>query len=216
MVKENPPSGHRYNPWHHTHLVISLLPPDPSLRLAGLFHDVGKVYPTYKEEGHSKRSAEIMEKVLSSWAIDKKIRKKAVAIVEHHSFHTQALLSSPGKRRRFLSEVGNLYKDLLLFRKADRYAQGWGKGDDDLQELKELLKNHEKETFPRKPSELPVDREALLTRLKVPLKRRKEFLLSLWEWVLEDPEKRNEPKKIEEEGRTIRETLSQGKESPLV
>jgi len=157
-----------------------------------------------------------MEKVLSSWAIDKKIRKKAVAIVEHHSFHTQALLSLPGKRRRFLSEVGNLYKDLLLFRKADRYAQGWGKGDDDLQELKELLKNHEKETFPRKPSELPVDREALLTRLKVPLKKRKEFLLSLWEWVLEDPEKRNEPKKIEEEGRRIRETLSQGKESPLV
>ena len=62
---------HIYDVWNHTKTVLKNSKPDKEIRLALLLHDIGKPHSYQDDEkgirhfkGHSKKSAEISEKIL--------------------------------------------------------------------------------------------------------------------------------------------------------
>lgn len=203
MSKTPPPPGHTFDPWTHSTFLLDRLPLNLPLRLGALFHDAGKVLPPGGFPEHERRSARYAEEVLSRWAVPRKEKERALKIIEGHSFSARNLLANPALLRAFYARHRPYLEDLLLFRKADRYASGSAKGYQDLIALKEALLHLSGEDFPFKPSDLRVDRKSLLEELKIPPAKRKIFLEALWLWVLEDPQGRNHPSVIEGKAREL-------------
>ena len=82
---------HCLDAWGHTAAVVSSAPPEPALRWAALFHDLGKpacfapgpdgVGHFY---GHAAKSRELAGAIMSRLKFDKATRDRALFLVEHH------------------------------------------------------------------------------------------------------------------------------------
>ncbi len=82
---------HKYDVLEHTCKVIDEIPPIPALRLAALFHDVGKPSVFSLDEngeghffGHAHKSTEIAEKTLKNLKADNKTKEDVLFLVKHH------------------------------------------------------------------------------------------------------------------------------------
>lgn len=210
MAKAPPPPGHLWDPWTHSTYVLEQLPPLLSLRFTALLHDTGKVLPPGGDEEHAKRSAAFARTILSRWALPRSLRKRIELLVLHHSFPASVLLQNRALLREFIALHEEYLFELLRFRRADRYGAGTAKGYRDLEELERVIFSLSKEEFPRKPSKLPVDREGILRMYALPPSQRREFLVALWRWVLEDPAKRNTPSAIMEKAKELAPRFHQG------
>jgi len=203
MSRTPPPPGHCFDPWTHSTFLLDRLPLNLPLRLGALFHDVGKVLPPGGFPEHEQRSARYAEEVLSRWAVPRKEKERALKIIRGHSFSARDLLENPARLRAFYARHHPYLEDLLLFRRADRYASGSAKGYRDLIALSEALQKLSSKDFPLKPSDLKVDRKGLLEELAIPPAKRRIFLEALWMWVLEDPDRRNYPSIIHGKAREL-------------
>ena len=101
------------------------------LRLAALFHDIGKVI-TKKGEGpdatfynHEIVGAKMVKKILERLRYPGNIIKKVTHLVRHHMFYLEIEKVTPAAVRRFIRRVGeeNL-EDLFKLREADRIGSG--------------------------------------------------------------------------------------------
>ena len=89
---------HVYDVYHHTLHVIGNVPNRLYLRLAALFHDLGKPY-TYKEDkdgvghfhGHYKKSQEIFEKFADKYNVDLATRNVVSKIIYYHDINVSKL-----------------------------------------------------------------------------------------------------------------------------
>lgn len=82
---------HIYDLLRHTALVVDNIEPIAELRLAAFFHDIGKPYCFSLDQynighfyGHSKKSAELCEKILLNLKADSKTRLTVTTLVFHH------------------------------------------------------------------------------------------------------------------------------------
>lgn len=202
------PADQRWDVWRHTAHVIEGLPPEPALRLAALFHDMGKVAPASegsREEGeagpfriadHARRSAELATRVCKRWNVARDLRRRAARIVAAHSFAPSRLLEDESALRAWIAEHEDIVEELLAFKEADRRARGVRTDQDDLAPLARRVEALRKTDFPRAPSELAVDAGPLLEEFDVASPRRAALLDELWRWVLAAPERRNDPREI--------------------
>lgn len=122
--QQNP--HHDKDVYNHTLCALDNSPPILKVRLAALFHDVGKIHTFSLDEkgvghfyGHDKLGAEITKKALKRMKTSNKLTKEITTLVKEHMNHHSEFKDKGLKR--LMRRVGkeNIY-DLFELQKADR------------------------------------------------------------------------------------------------
>lgn len=121
---------HMYDVGTHTLKTLIHTPADKYLRLAALFHDIGKPQTITVDEdgtthfrGHQKVSAQITKEILRRLRYDNDTIHKVSRLVEHHDYGNGI---TPDERivRRAVNRIGeDIFEELLTLRRADVLAQ---------------------------------------------------------------------------------------------
>ncbi len=130
-----PPNYEQDNPWHihdllrHTAAVVDGAPKDAAVRLAALFHDMGKPLCRTVDEhgvahycGHAEVSAEICRRAMKYvLKFDNETTRKVVTLVERHD---RPIAPEDKSVRRAINRMGMpLLSKLLELQRADAGAQ---------------------------------------------------------------------------------------------
>ncbi|MCL2397976.1 MAG: CCA tRNA nucleotidyltransferase [Defluviitaleaceae bacterium] len=166
---------HIYDVWDHTFAALRHTPPDLTMRLAALFHDVGKFATKTTDEkgihhfhGHAKVSHQIAEKTLKKWRFDNNTIQRTLCIVSHHHADTQ-----PDRRllKRLINKLGaDAVIDILTFQAADNSAKSQLARDTKLKqvlEAKELLEDIISSDEPIKITDLTITGQDIMRELNI-------------------------------------------------
>lgn len=189
------------------HLIqtVDACPPDPVLRLAALFHDVGKlttraVTPEGRVifHGHEKASAEVALRACRRLRMPKRETCHIVELVRMHMVFGEEV----GKKavRRWVAANGEDWvRDLILLRRADHVASGGDPGDNPFADrLERLLDEVVAEGSAFTVRDLAIGgREVMAATGLAPGPKVGEVLQRLLERVLEAPELNEEKRLIE-------------------
>lgn len=115
---------HIYDVWEHSIHTVRQIQPKPILRLAALFHDIGKPSTFSLDEegyghfyGHQKRGAEITRPILKRLKFDNETIQTVTTLVE---FHDVTVTDSLKVVRKWLNKLGEeRFRQLLLLNRAD-------------------------------------------------------------------------------------------------
>lgn len=134
------------NPWHiydvleHTLVVLENTEKNIYLRLAALFHDIGKPSKFFTDKegighfyGHPERSKEIFDSIANKLKIDRKTKKIVSKLIQDHDL---ILSKKPTKIYEFIQKNGFDYT-LMLFKlkRADNLGQNPEKANSVIEEL---------------------------------------------------------------------------------
>ncbi|MGN1162247.1 MAG: CCA tRNA nucleotidyltransferase [Candidatus Fimenecus sp.] len=125
---------HIYDVYTHTLKALEQSSPSKTIRLALLFHDIGKpACASFDDKGemhfysHPKKSAEITENIMTRLRFDNDTKNKVVTLVK---FHDSPIMVQdgifPDRRRikRIMSQIGEeLIYDLIEIKRCDNSAQ---------------------------------------------------------------------------------------------
>jgi tRNA nucleotidyltransferase (CCA-adding enzyme) len=154
-----------------------------AVRLAALFHDVGK--PVDPDPlGHAQVAADIARETLGRLRYPSRLTRRVVAIVREHPFRVEDLPKTPVEARRFLLAHGDeLAFDVVAHRRADLRAKGRGtSGVDRMQALLE-----QELSSPHRLRDLAVDGDDLVALGFRPGPAVGRALQALLELVVDDP-----------------------------
>ena len=192
---------HIYTVWEHNLRVLDYAAQHNcslEVRLASLFHDVGKPRakrgegPDSTFYGHEVVGARIAVKILDRLHFSKEIIERASHLVRHHLFYYNVGEVTEAGVRRFLSRVGSEnIDDLLKIREADRIGSGVPKAvpykTRHLQFMIEKVK-----ADPISPKMLQVNGTDVMKLLNIEPGPKIGWILSiLLDEVLDDPKKNN-------------------------
>lgn len=146
-VQNNP--NHAYSVGEHTIRVLQNLPTDKVLRLAGLFHDLGKVSTKTTDgkgidhfKGHPYESRKIAEAVFKRLKFDTDTKVKVCRYVETHDWTIGA---KKEEMRRYINRIGEEYFPMIFtFNEADLKAQSEYRRKEKMDLLKELKAEYER------------------------------------------------------------------------
>jgi tRNA nucleotidyltransferase/poly(A) polymerase len=175
---------------HSLRTVDALPAGDPTLRLAGLVHDLGKATTLADGHfiGHEKAGAEIAEGLLRRLRASRAETARVVRLVRHHMFAYTPDWTDAAVRR-FVRRVGaDLLEDLYALRRADNLASGASEpatgGIDELRGRAARALAGD----PLGPGQLAVDGHDLVRELGItPGPEVGRVLTGLLEAVLDDP-----------------------------
>lgn len=118
---------HSFDVLHHTSHAAEAIVPEPVLRLAAFFHDIGKPECRTTDEsgtdhffGHGKISAEITEKALKDLRADTKTVQAVTQLVLHHDAPIELTERSVKRAMNRLTVEG--FYQMLQLKQADRLA----------------------------------------------------------------------------------------------
>ena len=119
---------HVYDVLEHTAVAVEAVPPEPLLRLAAFFHDIGKPACFTQDPdgrghfyGHPQRSAEIADSVLQRLKFDNLTRTRTVALVRWHDLQIDLTPKSVKRAMQKLSTED--FFNLIALKRADNRAQ---------------------------------------------------------------------------------------------
>ena len=119
---------HSYSVGAHTICALTKSPADKMIRLALLFHDVGKPQCRTTDEngrdhfhGHPKCGAEITRRILHRMKLDNATIARVCRLVEFHD--DRPPVNERGVRRAIARAGADLYPDLFAVKRADILAQ---------------------------------------------------------------------------------------------
>lgn len=117
---------HKYDVWEHTAVAVSKSCNDKFVRLALMFHDIGKPFSCQQEgetrhfKGHAAVSADMAHKIMKRLKYDNNTLDTVVKIIEHHSDK----FFNPKQIKRALSLLGgDIFFKLTEVQKADNLAK---------------------------------------------------------------------------------------------
>lgn len=138
---------HKYDVFKHCIIACDNTDPNITLRLAALFHDIGKA-PTREETikngtlkvtfyNHEVIGAKLSKKIMRRLHYDKELIREVSDLIYNHMYNYEPDLWTDAAVRRFIKKVHinkNTLDDLdnmplFLIRKADRVANGLGLSD---------------------------------------------------------------------------------------
>jgi len=140
-VKQNP-KYHKYDVFTHCVLACEYAVPDLKVKLAALFHDIGKAYTQAEivKNGerritfynHEVKGKTIVKRFLRKLKYEPKLVKEVGDLVYNHMYNYDPKKWKDSAIRRFIKKVGIKEKDLkdlenfplFLVRRADRLANG--------------------------------------------------------------------------------------------
>lgn len=139
---------HLYSVGDHTVEVLKNVSPTKELRLAALFHDLGKVATKTTDEngvdhfkGHPKVSADMAHKIFKRLKFDNDTERKVCRLVETHDWTIGA---TPKHIRRYMNRIGEEYFPVIFeFNKADLMGQSSYKQKEKTELLDSLYKAYE-------------------------------------------------------------------------
>jgi len=119
---------HNRNVWEHTLAVTAAAPPQPVLRWAALFHDMGKPHCFSADEkgvghfyGHAAQSAALAEEILGRLKFDNAARERITLLVKHHD---TPLPTDEKGVKRLLNRFGpEMTRQLIDLHRADTAGQ---------------------------------------------------------------------------------------------
>jgi poly(A) polymerase/tRNA nucleotidyltransferase (CCA-adding enzyme) len=180
------------NVFDHSLATVDATPPDDLvLRLAGLFHDIGK--PATFADGHFHQHEFVGEAkardILRRWRFDKETVTKVTHLIRNHMFWYQSEWT-PSAVRRFIRKVGlENIPALFALRKADNI--GSGARSPRMYALEALWERVQEEIRAASAfslRDLQIDGNDVMAELRIPQGRRVgEILDELFERVTEDP-----------------------------
>lgn len=188
---------HEFDVFDHSLYACDGSPKDLILRLAALFHDLGKPScQAIKEDGvstfynHEIESTHIAEKILKRFKFPTAVIERVLHLIKNHMFHYESVWSNAAVRR-FIARIGteNL-SDLFALREADCYGMSTNgqKPEEDLDELRERIEKSIIKVDPFSIKDLKINGN-ILASLGIPKgKMMGEVLHDLMEAVFDDPE----------------------------
>lgn len=112
----------------HTARAVEAAPPREEMRLAMLFHDIGKpVCKSIDEKGechyygHAEKSVQIADKILRDLKCDNLLRTRVCEIIKHHDMPLDN--SEKAIKRRLAKYGGELFRDIMEAHIADDSAK---------------------------------------------------------------------------------------------
>ncbi|HEY8029852.1 MAG TPA: HD domain-containing protein [Gaiellaceae bacterium] len=155
-----------------------------AVRLAALFHDVGKPLDS-SPRGHAQVAAEIARETMNRFRYPTKLARRVVSIVREHPYRAEDRPKTPREARRFLLEHGDeLAFDVVAMRLADLRAKN--RDASGLEELRELLEQEMSSTHHLR--NLAVDGDDLIALGFLPGPDLGRALQALLEYVVDHPE----------------------------
>lgn len=128
FLQQNP--RHKWDVFAHTLCALSHTPQDEILRLAILFHDIGKPACFSLDEkgvghfyGHAEQSARLCAKILRRLRYDGKTAELVTELVRAHDLYLQGL-TDKGLRRHLANYGEEQLRRLLRIRRADALGTG--------------------------------------------------------------------------------------------
>ena len=119
---------HCYDVWEHTVRALGAVPPQPVLRYAMLFHDLGKPETFSVDEagqghfyGHWRRSAALAESIMDRLRFDNQSKRTILTLVERHD--CQLPLDEKAVRRNLARYGEETLRLLLMVKRGDNQAQ---------------------------------------------------------------------------------------------
>jgi tRNA nucleotidyltransferase (CCA-adding enzyme) len=144
----------------HTFAVVQNAPAVLAVRLAALFHDLGK--PEADETGadHAQIASRIADEVLERLRYPTRLRRRVVALIAAHAFALEDV--DDLFARRFLRSNGDeLARDLVAHKRADLHSKNVQRWELDAVELLHRLVERES-VHPHRLGDLAVDGSDLL------------------------------------------------------
>jgi len=178
--------------FEHSLITVDATPPHLVLRLAGLFHDVGK--PETMADGHFHQhefvGEAIARRVLRRWKYPKDTVSAVAHLIRHHMFWYQSDWTGSAVRR-FIRKVGlEVIPDLFALRRADNI--GSGVRAPRLYALEDLWTRVQEEidrSTAFSPHDLVVDGTDVMRELGIgPGREVGRVIAALFERVLDDPD----------------------------
>lgn len=132
---------HRWDVFVHTVETVARAVPEPEVRLAGFFHDLGKPRVRARRKGdytfynHERVSAEIAALDLERFRFAHHQAQRIVALVQNHMFHYDPAWSDAAVRRFVRRVSPELLDAQFKLRLADSSAAGLGGEDETRQNL---------------------------------------------------------------------------------
>ena len=195
---------HRYDIFTHNARALKFASEYTSkmyLRLAALFHDIGKKDTKNIEAdgsitfyNHPIVGAQITERILNRLRFPQKIIQKITHLVKHHMFYYDTDKVTESGVRRLLTRIGKEnFEDFLILRKADRQATPVPKAEPyRLRHLKYMVDKVSEDPLSR--FQLVINGNDILKELKIKASPKIGLLISaLLIEVIDDP-KNNEKK----------------------
>ncbi len=191
--------NHAYTVGEHTLKVLENMPNEKVLRLAALFHDLGKAdtKETDKEgvdhfKGHPKVSAKIARDVLRRLKFDNDTCDKVVRLVETHDWTIGA---EPKYMRRYMNRIGEEYFPMIFdFNRADLLGQSEYRRKEKFELLEQLMASY-KEIIEKEQcvslKTLAVKGQDVIKEGIKPGPEVGKILNKMLEEVLDDPSKNN-------------------------
>lgn len=201
--QENP--HHCYTVGEHILHSLSGVKADKALRLAMLFHDIGKPETKFTDEkgidhfhGHAQAGEDITRRVMKRLRFDNATRDKAARLVLYHDYSVEASARSV---RRAMNKIGeDIFPCLFDVKRADIGAQSEYGRAEKLEALEEIRKIYEKILEDRQCVSLrtlAVTGKDLIEAGMEPGKEIGQTLEKLLQIVLEDPEENSREKLME-------------------
>jgi len=190
---------HVYDVWNHIVKAVSIVKPDPILRMTMLLHDIGKPYCCQTEEsghrhfhGHGEVSAKLAGTILNRLRFSNEEQRTIVHLV---AIHDRFIEANPTAVRRLLNQIGSDQFDRLLeVRLADVCAQNpefKEKRVEKVKNLKEIKTKIIEENEGFKLKDLDINGRDLIAAGYQPGPEIGRILNTLLEHVLEHPEDNN-------------------------
>lgn len=178
--------------FEHSLITVDATPPDRVLRLAGLFHDVGK--PETFADGHFHQhefvGEAIARRVLKRWKYPKDEVAAVAHLIRHHMFWYQSDWTGSAVRR-FIRKVGlDVIPDLFELRRADNIGSGIrAPRMYALEDLWTRVQEEIERSTAFSPSDLAVDGTDVMRELGIPPGPEVgRVIAALFERVLDDPD----------------------------
>jgi len=119
---------HCYDVWEHTVQCVLHTPEEPVLRLAALFHDIGKPQCFHLDEngvghsyGHARVSADMARTILSRFCVDDETAERIWLLIDRHDMQIE--LQYKYVRRAMLRLGEDAFWQLIRLKRADNLAQ---------------------------------------------------------------------------------------------
>jgi len=209
---EQPGGYHRWDVFDHTMVCVDNAPKKLNIRLACLFHDLGK--PATKElvengatfYGHDRLSTRMAANIMRNLKYSNDLIDQVKILVERHMFSDQA--GEKGVRRLIRAVGTDLIYDLLDLRRADIIAQGMGQDPAEVDEFEVKVTAEIEKKSPFGIKELAVNGEDLMEIFSLeegPVIGR--ILNHLLEIVLDTPEFNSREKLLSEARDFLRKSV---------
>lgn len=195
---------HIYDALQHTLVALKVVEPKLELRLATLFHDLGKPF-TYSKNtdgtasypNHAKKSSDMTREIMNRLKFSKKMIQRVTRLVEYHDFEIPE--NNEMRIKSFLTNLGpENIDDLFKIKKANFYAKNPAYVNDmtKIENDYAIIKSIARKASFVKRNEIKIDGKELLD-LGVTQEKIGVVLEKIYNQILEGKLKNNKEKLIE-------------------